>query len=80
MVYRRFDHGTVNTLCDEYGTVLASYYATTVCYRSFSIWLLNHTLLSKIPAFDVREYTTTINANNHFKMEATQQLWLATRD
>ena len=49
MVYRRFKHGTVNTPCDEYGTVLASYYATTVCYRI----LLRHSCENGPPSITV---------------------------
>ena len=49
MVYRRFEHGTVNTPCDEYGTVLASYYATTVCYRI----LLRHSCENGPPSITV---------------------------
>ena len=49
MVYRRFEHGTVNTPCDEHGTVLASYYATTVCYRI----LLRHSCENGPPSITV---------------------------
>ena len=40
-------------------TVWLNYHSWVHC----SFWLLNHTLLKKIPALIVREYTTTINAD-----------------
>ena len=42
-----------------WATVWLNYHSSVEC----SFWLLNHTLLSKIPALDVREYTATINAD-----------------
>ena len=35
--YRRCERGTVITPCDEYGTVFAPYYTTTVCCRIYSV-------------------------------------------